>query len=148
MDIVIRDQIGDVTVCISHCPYTIGKDMNPIILPPTLNKKYNRLGSSTLVWQLVIEKEKSIFKPVKLRLKNGLLPHLAREEYIYIYIYIYINYHIYSLESTLNFIFTSDVTIYLYIGCLNIHGTYVTANNSTNNDVFFSDSDLKIVYYI
>ena len=34
-----------------------------------------------------------------------------------------------------------------HIGCLNIHGTYVTANNSTNNNVFFFVSDLKIVYY-
>ena len=33
-----------------------------------------------------------------------------------------------------------------YIGCLNIHGTHVTANNSTNN-MFFSVSDLKIVNY-
>ena len=34
----------------------------------------------------------------------------------------------------------------LYIRCLNIHGTHVTANNSTNNNVFFFVSDLKIVY--
>ena len=34
------------------------------------------------------------------------------------------------------------------IGCLNIHGTHVIANNSTNNDVvFFFVSDLEIVYY-
>ena len=33
------------------------------------------------------------------------------------------------------------------IGCLNIHGTHVTANNSTNDNVFFFVSDLKIVYY-
>ena len=33
-------------------------------------------------------------------------------------------------------------------GCLNINGTYVTDNNSTNsNFMFFSVSDLKIVYY-
>ena len=33
-------------------------------------------------------------------------------------------------------------------GCLNIYGTHVTANNSTNNNVvFFFVSDLKIVYY-
>ena len=38
--------------------------------------------------------------------------------YIYIYIYIYIHIHAQT-------------------GCLNIHGTYVTANNSTNNVVFF-----------
>ena len=35
------------------------------------------------------------------------------------------------------------------IGCLNIHGTHVTADNSThNNVVFFLFSDLKIVYTI
>ena len=34
----------------------------------------------------------------------------------------------------------------LGIGCLNIHGTRVTANNSTNNNVvFFFVSDLKIL---
>ena len=33
------------------------------------------------------------------------------------------------------------------IGCLDIHGTYGTANNSTNYNVFFFVSDLKIVYY-
>ena len=33
-------------------------------------------------------------------------------------------------------------------GCLKIHGTHVTANNSTNNNVvFFFVLDLKIVYY-
>ena len=33
-------------------------------------------------------------------------------------------------------------------GCLNIHGTNVTTNNSTNNNVeFFFVSDFKIVYY-
>ena len=32
------------------------------------------------------------------------------------------------------------------IGCLNIHGTHVTANNSTDdNATFFFASDLKIV---
>ena len=34
------------------------------------------------------------------------------------------------------------------IWCLNIHGTHVTANNSTNdNVVFLFVSDFKIVYY-
>ena len=34
------------------------------------------------------------------------------------------------------------------IGCLNVHGAHVTANNSTNNnDVLFFVSELKIVYY-
>ena len=32
-------------------------------------------------------------------------------------------------------------------GCLNIHGTHVTLNNSTNDNVFFFVSDLKIVFY-
>ena len=35
----------------------------------------------------------------------------------------------------------------LCIGCLNIDGTHVTANNSTNNNVvFFPVSDFKIIY--
>ena len=34
------------------------------------------------------------------------------------------------------------------MGCLNIHRTHVTVNNSTNkNAVFIFVSDLKIVYY-
>ena len=33
---------------------------------------------------------------------------------------------------------------YRYIECLNIHGTHMTSNKSTNNNVV---SDLKIVYY-
>ena len=34
------------------------------------------------------------------------------------------------------------------IGCLTVHETWVTAKNSTNNNVvFFFVSDLKIVYY-
>ena len=36
----------------------------------------------------------------------------------------------------------------IYTGCLNIHGTHVTSNNSTNNNVvFFFVSDLKIIYF-
>ena len=35
--------------------------------------------------------------------------------------------------------------LWINIGCLNIHGTHVTANNSTDNNVVFF-SDLKIVY--
>ena len=35
-----------------------------------------------------------------------------------------------------------------YIGCLSIHSTHLTANNSTNNNVvFFVVSNLKIVNY-
>ena len=35
-----------------------------------------------------------------------------------------------------------------YIGCVNIHGTHVTANESAYyNVVFFFVSDLKTVYY-
>ena len=31
---------------------------------------------------------------------------------------------------------------HFYTGCLNIYGAHVTANNSTNNNVFFIVSDL------
>ena len=33
-----------------------------------------------------------------------------------------------------------------YIGCLNIDGNHVIANNATTSNVFFFVSDLKIVY--
>ena len=40
------------------------------------------------------------------------------------------------------------LSMHSYIGCLSIHETYVTANNSTNDNAeFFFVSDLKIVYY-
>ena len=48
---------------------SIGKGMNPIISPPTTG----RLSSTALVRQLVLEKENSKFKPVKLRLKIDLV---------------------------------------------------------------------------
>ena len=35
----------------------------------------------------------------------------------------------------------------IYTGCLNMHGTHLTANNSNNNNAFFFVSDFKIVYY-
>ena len=38
--------------------------------------------------------------------------------------------------------------IYIYIGCLNIHRTLLTANNFTNNNVvFFFSFRFEIVYY-
>ena len=38
MDTVTRVQILDETDCISHSTNTLGKDMNPIILPPAMGK--------------------------------------------------------------------------------------------------------------
>ena len=38
MDTAARDQILDETDCISYSTYTLGKDMNPIILPPAMDK--------------------------------------------------------------------------------------------------------------
>ena len=38
MDTVTRVQILDETDCISHSTNTLGKGMNPIILPPALGK--------------------------------------------------------------------------------------------------------------
>ena len=53
MDTVTRVQILDETDCISHSTNTLGKGMNPIILPPAMGKLLDRLGSSALVRQLV-----------------------------------------------------------------------------------------------
>ena len=42
----------------------------------------------------------------------------------------------------------TKINAYKSIGFINIHGTHVTSNNSTNNNVvFFLVSDLKILYY-
>ena len=75
MDMATRVQILDETDCISHSTNTLGKGMNPIILPPAME---DRLGSSVLVRQLVLEKECSELKPVKLRLKIDLVSYPAR----------------------------------------------------------------------
>ena len=53
MDMGTRVQILDETDSISHSTNTLGKVMNPIILPPAMGKEYSRLGSSALVRQLV-----------------------------------------------------------------------------------------------
>ena len=39
MDTAIRVQILDETDCISHSTNTLGKGMNPIILPPAMGKQ-------------------------------------------------------------------------------------------------------------
>ena len=77
---VTRIQILDETDCIQHSTNTLGKGINPIILPPAMGKQQDRLGSSALVRQLVQEKENSEFKPVKLRLKIDLVSYPARAE--------------------------------------------------------------------
>ena len=38
MDTTKRVQILDETDCVSHSPNTLGKGMNPIILPPAMGK--------------------------------------------------------------------------------------------------------------
>ena len=38
IDMATRVQILDETDCISHCTNTLGKGMNPIILPPAMGK--------------------------------------------------------------------------------------------------------------
>ena len=52
MDAIIRVQILDEAVCISHSSNILGKGMNPSIHPP-VKDKLGRLVSLTLVWQLV-----------------------------------------------------------------------------------------------
>ena len=49
MDMATQVQILDETDCISHSTNTLGKGINPIILPPAMGK----IGSSALVRQLV-----------------------------------------------------------------------------------------------
>ena len=86
-----RVQILNEATCISRSVNTLGKGMNPIILPQSIGKQKVRVGPSTLVWQPVKEKE-------------------ALNDFIYIYIYIYI--YISSCRAT------STDNIYIYILCL------------------------------
>ena len=73
MNTVTLVQIFDEDVCISQC-YTLGKGMHLIIHSPAM---YVRQGSLTLVWQPVLEKENSEFKPSKLCLIIDFVSHTA-----------------------------------------------------------------------
>ena len=48
MNTAIRVQILDETDCISHSTNTLGKGMNPIILPPAMGKQQDRPRFSSL----------------------------------------------------------------------------------------------------
>ena len=63
MDIATRVQILDETDCISQSTNSLGKGMNPIILPSATGRAD---------WVL---KENSEFKPVKLHLKIDLVSY-------------------------------------------------------------------------
>ena len=52
MDTATRVQILDEADCLSHCTNTLGKGMNPIILPPAISKivgqtEFFKLGEAT-----------------------------------------------------------------------------------------------------
>ena len=78
--IVVREFVLQLRYYVHFRANTLGKGMNPLILPPAMDKQQDRLGSSALVRQLVQEKENSEFKPVKLRLKIDLVSYPARAE--------------------------------------------------------------------
>ena len=69
MDTTTRIQILEAGVRISHSVNTLGKGMNPTILPPVIG---NNTDSSIFVFQLVL-KENSELIPVKLYLKIHLV---------------------------------------------------------------------------
>ena len=59
-----------------------------------------------------------------------------------------VNIHGTHVTANIGCLNTRGTYVTANIGCLNTRGTYVTANNSTNDNVlFFFVSDLKIVYY-
>ena len=65
-----RVQILDTAVCISHSVNTLGKSMNPTILPPAIGKIVGQTGFFNLGMATSLgEKKISKFKPVKLHLK-------------------------------------------------------------------------------
>ena len=70
MESVIRVQILDKTVCISLHVNTLGKGLNLSVLSPAVCKIVERLSSSALVRQPVLEKENLEFKPAGFHLKE------------------------------------------------------------------------------
>ena len=72
----IQDQI----VYTSHGANTLGKNMNPSILPPTMGKIIEQFGIFNFGIATVLEKENSLFKPVKLRINIDLVSHSVRKE--------------------------------------------------------------------
>ena len=85
---------------------------------------------------------------------------LARSTYLSLFSIFFKFYSVVSrdvkVHSSAGFLYFFLLTIIIIIiknsicsiGCLNIHGNHVTANESTsNNAVFFFVSDLKIIYY-
>ena len=80
MDTATRVQILAATNCISHSTNTLGKGMNPIILPPAMGKIVGQTRFFSLGEATSLEEENSEFKLVKLRLKIDLVSHPARAE--------------------------------------------------------------------
>ena len=74
---VIRVQILNEAVCISHSTNTLGKGMKLIILLPARDKEWDRQRSLTLVRQPVKEKE---FRTAEPRLKIDFASYPARVE--------------------------------------------------------------------
>ena len=61
--------------------------MNLTVLAPAMERKVNKLGSLSMVWQPVWEKENFEFKPAKLRMKIDIVTHLAEAERLGIHIW-------------------------------------------------------------
>ena len=79
MDMMTRVQILDETDCISHSTNTLGKGMNPIILPPAIGKIVGQTRFFSLGEAASLEGN-SEFKPVKLCLKIDLVSYPTRAE--------------------------------------------------------------------
>ena len=63
MDETTPAQILDLAVCISQSVTTLKIGINPTILPSFEGKLEGRVSYLTLIWQPVLEKENSKFKP-------------------------------------------------------------------------------------
>ena len=81
MDMATQVQILDEADCISQSTNTLGKGMNPIILPPAMGKIVGQAGFVSLGEATSLgEGKTSVFKPVKLRLKIDLVSYPAQAE--------------------------------------------------------------------
>ena len=80
MDTSTRVQILNDTDCISHCTNTLGKGMNPIILPPAMGKVVGQTRFFSLGEATSLGEEKLWIQTCLTLLKIDLVSYPARVE--------------------------------------------------------------------
>ena len=81
LKLATRVQTLDEIICILHSTNTLKKNMDPTSLDPLMNKQSGRLGFLTLMWQLILEKNRFWIQTICIPLKNQSCILLVTEEF-------------------------------------------------------------------